>query len=383
MAKKTIDSSGNATQMVGDINDNFSELYAGAGASASVPTKRVKVYDAMTRCGNGVGKFTYIPCNIKAGDKYIIEKSERGTDWSYEIVRTVDSNKTEVQKLLQTANGQSTNNYNTEITITADASYFSIESYNPAGCINICHYEDVPLAGASRWLGKRWLLIGDSISTEHQGIADVGYGELCAKSLGMMRENMAISGSASVEWLDITSRVSKQWSSYRNDYDLITVMLGTNDQAYNCSVGSLNDSIYQANSSSSRNSYYARMQLLYELLREKYPKSVIALITPIKRYLVEGHTDGLPAGEVNMEPFADAIREICGYYSIPCIDIYNSVMPLDETQRKNFFLSSEGYDGTHPNDLGHALFIAPIVEAKLREIAPFYFNDWEALANED
>lgn len=377
MAKKTIDISGTATQMVGDINDNFSELYEGAGGAASVPTKRVKVYDVMTRCGKGVGPSTYIECNIKAGNKYVIEKSERGTNWQYVIIRTADANKTEVQKLLQTATGTtSVGGYDTEITITADASYFAIESYNPSGQINIYHYEDVPLLGASRWLGKRWLLIGDSISTEHQGIADVGYGELVAKSLGMMRENMAISGSTSVHWLDVFGYVSKQWSSYRNDYDLITVMLGTNDQGYSCPVGSLNDSVYLANDPSSRWSYYARMQLLYELLREKYPKSVIALITPIKRYIVEGHSDGLTPGDVDMGPYADAVRAICGYYSIPCIDIYNTVRPSDETQRKNFFISSEGYDGTHPNDVGHALFIAPIVEARLREIAPFYFNDW-------
>lgn len=383
MAKKTIDISGSATKMVDDINDNFSELYEGAGASASVPTKHVKVYDAMTRCYQGSGAGTiYIPCDIKAGVNYVVEKSEDGNNWSILDVKICDSSKTAKQTLI-TVNGSGTvtvGAFNSEVESNQDGSYFSIYSY-PTGEINIYHYEDVPMLGASRWLGKRWLVIGDSISTEHRGLAGTGYSELVANSLGMQRENMAISGTSSINWLQVSGAVWKSWSNYRTDYDLITVMLGSNDQGYNCSIGSLNDSEYAKGAANVGASYIARMQLLYELLREKYPKSVIAFITPLKRYDYENSRYMINALNLTTEPYAQAVKTVCDYYSIPCIDVFNSIDPYTDTARTNFFMSLE--DGSHPNDLGHALFIAPVVEARLREIAPFYFNDWETLNNND
>lgn len=375
MAKKTISTSQSATQMVGDINDNFNELYEGAGSAASVPTKQVKVYDVMTRSGGGIGKPKYIECNIKAGNKYIIEKSEAGSNWQYELVATTNNSKVKVQELLRTVSGTtSIGGYDIEIEATSDASYFSIESYN-SGHVNIYHYEDVPTLGATRWLGKRWLVFGDSITTEHIGLADHGYSELCAKSLGMQRENMAISGTTSVNWLQVTGAVRKAWSSYSLDYDLITVMLGTNDQGYNCPIGSLNDAEYAKGAENVGASYIARLQLLYEKLRSMYPKSVIAFITPIKRYDVTNARYQTNALGLTTEPYAQAVKTVCDYYSIQCIDIFNTIDPSTEEARTNFFVSSS--DGTHPNALGHELFIAPIVEARLREIAPFYFNDWE------
>lgn len=370
MAKKTIDISGTATQMVGDINDNFVELYS----VPIVPTKRVRVYDVMTRRGNGVGNVDFIECNIKAGNKYIVEKSESGSNWQYELIATADSNKVQVQEMLRTVSGTtSVGGYNIEIEATSDASYFSIESYS-TGAVNIYHYEDVPTLGATRWLGKRWLVIGDSITTEHIGLADHGYSELCAKSLGMQRENMAISGTTSVNWLQVSGAVSKAWSSYSLDYDLITVMLGTNDQGYSCPIGSLNDAEYAKGAVNVGASYIARLQLLYEKLRSMYPMSVIAFITPIKRYDVSNSRYQTNALGLTTEPYADAVKTVCDYYSIPCIDIFNTIDPRTAEARENFFMSAS--DGTHPNATGHELFIAPIVEARLREIAPFYFNDW-------
>lgn len=377
MAKKTISTSQSATQMVDDINSNFNELYQGAGGSSSsidgLPTKRVKVYDVMTRAGNGVSAITVVPANIRKGVKYVVEKSERGSNWTYENIWIRGGSST--QTLLKTVGGTtSIGGYGVEIEATVDGTEFAIQSYN-TGIVNIYHYEDTPTLGATRWLGKKWLVIGDSITTEHGGLAEYGYAELCSKSLGMQRENMAISGTTSVNWLQVTGAVSKAWSSYSLDYDLITVMLGTNDQGYNCPIGSLNDAEYAKGAENVGASYIARLQLLYEKLRSMYPKSVIAFITPIKRYDVTNARYQTNALGLTTEPYAQAVKTVCDYYSIQCIDIFNTIDPSTEEARTNFFVSSS--DGTHPNALGHELFIAPIVEARLREIAPFYFNDWE------
>ena len=33
-------------------------------------------------------------------------------------------------------------------------------------------------------------------------------------------------------------------------------------------------------------------------------------------------------------------------------------------------------DGTHPNDLGHALFLAPVIKDAIVKQCPYYFNEW-------
>ena len=370
MAKQTININGSASQMVDNINSNFNELYQGAGGSSSIdglPTKRVKVYDVMGRGGQGVGSPTIVACSIKTGTKYIIEHSLRGSNWQFEIISTY-LNGSVVQEMLRTQGGTtSKGGYNIEIEATADADSFGITAYSD-GVVNIYHYEDVPTRGATKKKKKRWLVLGDSITTEHSSFAEYGYGELVAKSLGMLRENMSSGGKVMSYFYNLID-------NYPENFDLITIMLGTNNQGYNCAIGSLNDTIYQNGTYDSNSSFFAQTQLLYEKLRLKYPKSVIAFITPIKRS--QGVSDGYSENGLGLttEPYAQAVKSVCDYYSIPCIDIFNAIDPRTETARTNFFLSSS--DGTHPNALGHELFIAPIVEARLREIAPFYFNDFE------
>lgn len=374
MGRQTININDSATKMANDINANFGELYQGAGGGtvAGLPTKRVKVWDVMGRSGGGSGNPLDIPCNIKSGDKFYITRSQNGSNYQLLDVYFLDSQKSVStrQTALQT-NGSyvvTTGGWGEEVTATRDYAYIRINGY-ASSKINVYHYEDVFDMG-NRWLDKKWLVIGDSISTEHADEAQIGYAELVAKALGMLRENIAASGKTSDYFIGSVN-------NWADDYDLITVMLGTNNHGYNIAVGSLSDN-------PSSGTFVGNMQLFYEQLRLKYPKSVIAFITPIKRYLPDGsvYINGLG---LSTEPYAQAVRDICAHYSIPCIDIYNSIDPSTQTARDNFFLYSEAqgaHDGTHPNDLGHALFIAPIVEARLRDIAPFYFNDWEALAAE-
>ena len=142
MAKKTISYNDNAAKAVGDINDNFDELYGGAGGAggaASVPTKRVKVYDVMTRCYGGAGAGTIqVSCEIKKGTKYVIEKSELGTNWSLITVSIGGGSST--QQLLKTQSGTTTGSYDTEIEASVDGTYFSIYSY-ATGLINIIFLE--------------------------------------------------------------------------------------------------------------------------------------------------------------------------------------------------------------------------------------------------
>ena len=225
----------------------------------------------------------------------------------------------------------------------------------------------------SKWYGKRWLLIGDSISTDNAGLATNGYGKLISRELGMILTNISISGKTmkdGYEWLDSCSE----------QFDLITVMMGTNNQGYNCGIGSLNDSYYTAGTYDTNSSFYAQVQLMIEKLKTKYPKSVIIFLTPIRRTSGDGNNNNndegcqLNALNKTTKDYRDVIINCCNYYTIPYIDLYNVIDPRTETNRELYFVSKT--DGCHPNDLGHALFLAPVIKDEIEKHAPYYFNDW-------
>ena len=226
----------------------------------------------------------------------------------------------------------------------------------------------------NKWYGKKWLLIGDSISTDENIYAKDGYGKLISRDLGMTLTNIAVTGKT-MAW------GYEQLDSLCNEFDLITVMLGTNNQGYSCTIGALNDTYYQAGTYNTNNSFYAQTQLMIEKLMTKFPKSKIIFLTPIKRTGCgddAGYNDenGYFKKLATTKEYRDVIIDCCNYYSIPYIDLYNCIDPRTEVNRKLYFIKADGSDGTHPNDLGHALFLAPVIKNGIIKECPYYFNQW-------
>lgn len=228
------------------------------------------------------------------------------------------------------------------------------------------------MQNTSKWYGKNWLCIGDSISTDNQNLATVGYAKLISEELCMTLTNVALCGKTMSYFYNLID-------DYPNDYDLITVMLGTNNQGYNCAIGEINDDFYKQGTFDSNKSFIAQAQLMYEKLRTKYPKSVIMFLTPIKRTATDQGTNNemgycINAYGLTTEAYRDAIKKVCDWYSIPCVDLYNSIDPRTHINRATYFMNE--LDGIHPNNLGHALFVAPIVRDAVIKHEPYYFNDW-------
>lgn len=245
-----------------------------------------------------------------------------------------------------------------------------VEGTDPDGLTNtkVMISED-KVQPISKWYGKKWLAIGDSITTDNGDYATEGYVRLISRELGMTATNVAISGKQFPYFYPLID-------NYANDYNLITVMLGTNDHGFGCALGTLNDGgTYDG-------SFYGRVQNFYAKLRNKYPNAVIIFLTPIRRSKVDDQLGGAndshgewqrTGDSLTVEKFRDAIIDVMTYNANPYVDLYNAINPRNQLNRIRYFCTqaSGTNDGTHPNNVGHALFLAPIIRDAILKYEPY------------
>lgn len=237
---------------------------------------------------------------------------------------------------------------------------------------NLDHYYDsysIIKTNKSRWNGKKWLVIGDSITFERKGengdLANKTYAGIVAKELGFKYYiNEAIGGKT-------YDYYNNKLNEFISDYDLVTVMLGTNDHGYGIPIGTVDDT--------TSNTISGRVDIMINKLISKNPDAVIAFMTPIKRVgtgdsaSFNDDTGYLNKVNATTKEVADAIVAKCKKYSIPCLNLYDAIEPLNLALRKKYFINAhfEDGDGTHPNQNGHAKYIAPKVKNFIENIAPF------------
>ena len=100
--------------------------------------------------------------------------------------------------------------------------------------------------------------------------------------------------------------------------------------------------------------FYGGYHLLIEKLYQRYPNAQIIIMTPLHR-MSEDETDYNELGVRrvgSLADYADAIKEVAGYYGIPVWDAFrcSGMQPRLEALREKYMP-----DGLHPNDEGHAL----------------------------
>jgi lysophospholipase L1-like esterase len=210
----------------------------------------------------------------------------------------------------------------------------------------------------SKWYGKTWWVLGDSISTGYgdgEGVSNAyasnPYHYLIAIDRFINVQNDAVSG---YKIADIYNNrvVNMPPSAYAPD--LITIMAGTNDHGFNNPIGLLTDD------PATSTNFIPVYRKTIEWLQAQYPYATIGLITPIRRYNASGtNGDYTNALGKTVKDYCDAVKSIGAYYDLPVLDIFGNLgfTPYNATQRTNFYVSG---DGTHPNNLGHKPMAAKV-----------------------
>lgn len=229
------------------------------------------------------------------------------------------------------------------IGMRADTRYLQINTHGNTDNVNIVEgthvydeyyqYKEFVKCKKSKWNGKRWLVLGDSISTgngERASVqfASMPYHYLIAREKGIIVTNHAVSGYTTSNVLE--NKVNHLIGSYYPD--LITIFCGTNDVIFSCDT----EVWYDA---------------LLTKIKEKYPNSTIGVILPLDRM----DSDNRLVEKVNI------IKDICLKHDVKYLDMFKNA-GWDFKKESDTLVYTCNNDGLHPNNLGHSIITPSIDE---------------------
>lgn len=204
----------------------------------------------------------------------------------------------------------------------------------------------------SKWQGKTWNAIGDSI-TEPNSRTNINYHGYIKQKIGCNVNNYGVSGTGyfTPSTNGGTNQIPNRISNMSNSADLITVFAGTNDWSQvgkTLVMGSFGDT-------DSNVSFYGAVDNVISQLITKHPTKTIAVFTPLPRS--NSFNGAVNSAGVSLQQISDAIIQVCAKYSIPVLDLYrcSGLFPWN-TDANNYYFTAPGSgspDGLHPNDLGH------------------------------
>lgn len=268
----------------------------------------------------------------------------------------------------------------------------------------------------SKWAGKRWHVIGDSITAPSTSTRN--YHDYVKDKLGCIVNNYGISGTG---WRTPTSGVSNAFyqriSSLDNNVDLITVFGGTNDWSevmIGMTLGVFGDTDPAA-------SLYGAIESTLSQLVNKFPTKTIAVFTPMQRsdawynlvhtvttttwaastvksvgdYVLPTTSNGYvykctvagttgatqptwpttlsstvvdgtvtwqlfrtTTNNVSLQDISSAIIAVANKYNIPVLDLYKNG---NMYAQNGSFRTAMMPDGLHPNDDGHKVLADKIL----------------------
>lgn len=190
--------------------------------------------------------------------------------------------------------------------------------------------------------GLKWVILGDSISTDASGYATMPYWKSIGLANGMTTLPYAISGTRISVVSGQTNPFCTRFNLMDTTADIITVFGGTNDYASLVPMGTI-DSVDDT-------TFMGAMNVLCLGLINQYVGKKIGFITPIQRVLT---ATNIPI----FQTYVDAEKAVCDKYSIPCLDLFanSGLYPQSSAVNTAFYI-----DGLHLQNGGHTVIARKI-----------------------
>jgi lysophospholipase L1-like esterase len=205
----------------------------------------------------------------------------------------------------------------------------------------------------SKWVGKNWSLIGDSITEFASNRSTKNYYQYISDSLGGMTiTNVARGGTGYFTMYGSSPTFSNRVGVTDIASDLITVFGGTNDWANpSCPLGVMGDTDGSI-------SLYGAIYTTINSLITRFPTKTIAVFTPLPRN--DGTNTPWMANSqgYKLSDVADAVINVANHFSIPVLDLYrkSNMYPWNTS-----FETALMPDGLHPNAAGHQILADKIL----------------------
>lgn len=222
--------------------------------------------------------------------------------------------------------------------------------YDPLATVGYVTNAVTNVATPPQYQGKVWNVLGDSI-TQGTGTT-IKYHDYLKTELGFTTVNNYGIGGSTVGKKDVGDTSNSMALRYTTmgAADIITVFGGTNDASGVTPLvplGTMADRTVDT--------FYGAYHVLLNGLIEKYVGKKIAVFTMIIRYSVANSL---------MNQYAQAIREVAAFYSIPCLDLFSSANIYSYSTNVKAAIIP---DGIHPNEAGHRI-MADRIGAFLKSI---------------
>lgn len=223
---------------------------------------------------------------------------------------------------------------------------------------------------ASKWKGKKVLIIGDSISTSnYRGLQENGqnnpmwkkWDDILADRLGFDMTKDAISSSGFIVQPATTAvgkdSICNRVDNYPSDgnYDMIIIFAGINDFLQGIPVGTVTDD--------KTSNFISAVDYSVKTLIERFPKARLVAMLPLP---IGMYSDSL---QNDTSEYVNALIDRYSYYGVPYLDLaHNSgFKPYIKVFKDMFTLrggssSNPVFDGLHPNQDWDNNYLAPMVE---------------------
>lgn len=241
---------------------------------------------------------------------------------------------------------------------TVDAVAENLRGYNhwsltpvPAETLQALGIDDVIVVpeDSTAHIDAHWMSLGTSITWYNDNVSSAftkGYQTRVREVLPFKRfTNKGVNGGV------LESAIGQVGHA-----DYYTIEHGINDWGHSTPVGTIDD--YKNNTQNG--TFAANYRRLIDAIYKANPKAMIVLCTPRKGY---GFGTYLPAkcddplNGIYLKDYADLIREIAAYESLPVADFFN----LCGSQKNLAKLSID--TALHPNDLGYQMMADVLVQA--------------------
>ena len=193
---------------------------------------------------------------------------------------------------------------------------------------------------------KKVAFLGDSLTAGYiEGGGYVGrpYPTVVKEDLHLGTiQNLGVASTSISPGGNPTRAMCDRYTDISSDTDYIVIMGGTNDHVYGTPMGEVTDTTSET--------FYGGLYTLFEGIRHDYPNARLIMCTPIQK-----SWEGNNTASKKFIDYVNAIREMCEYCSVICLDLYaKSGLTFHLPEMKKYFLNpDQSQGGLHCNQAGY------------------------------